>query len=309
MGKLDGKVAVITGGSRGLGLAIAQSYAREGAAVVLGARSEEAVQQAVADLQQEGKRVLGLVTDVSDLAQVQALADHALQSFGQLDIWVNNAGVAGVYGPTAALDPTGFEQVMRTIMFGTYYGSLVALHAFLAQQRAGKLINLLGRGDKQPVPFQNAYASSKAWVRHFTLALAKEYETEKGIGIYAFNPGLVDTNLLRNVQSVQGYEERLKLLPMIIRMWGNQPAIPAERALWLASSATDGKTGLEISVLGPGRVARGAIREFARKTFRRPTPASELNITLLAPSPVLHGEEGTDVAHAKESKPSPVPNN
>ena len=282
MGVLEGKVAVITGGSRGLGLAIAQAYAREGAAVVLAARTEQAVQEAVVDLQGQGKRATGLATDVGDLEQVKALAARAVEQFGKIDIWVNNAGTPGVYGPTAAMQPELFERVLRTNIFGTYHGSLVALSYFLEQKNAGKLINLLGRGDREPVPMQNAYGSSKTWVRSFTLALAKEYaETE--IGIYAFNPGLVDTDLLRRVVSVQGYEGKLSRLSTIIRLWGNQPAIPAERALWLASPATDGKTGLEINVLGRGRIVGGAMRELGRRVFRRPGPDTDLSITLLAP--------------------------
>ena len=88
--------------------------------------------------------------------------------FGNIDIWVNNAGYGGIYGPTATIDPQDFERVMRTNIFGEYYGSWVALQHFLAQGTGGKLINLLGRGDTTPVAFQNAYASSKAWVRNFT---------------------------------------------------------------------------------------------------------------------------------------------
>lgn len=282
MGLLEGKVAVITGGSRGLGLALAQAYTREGAAVVLGARSEDAVQEAVRALQEQGRRASGLATDVGELNQVKALAEHALEQFGRIDIWVNNAGAAGVYGPTAAMPPERFERVLRTNIFGTYYGSLVAINAFLAQKEPGKLINLLGRGDRQPVPLQNAYAPSKAWVRSFTLALAKEY-SGTGIGVFAFNPGLVDTNLLRSVVSIKGYEDGLKPLRTIIRMWGNPPAVPAERALWLASPATDGKTGLTINVLSGSRLLGGAIRELGRKLSRRSQAEVDLHITSLPP--------------------------
>lgn len=196
MGILDGKVAVITGSTRGLGLAIAQAYVREGAAVVLAGRSEASLNQALHTVKQQGARVSGLVTDVSDLTQVETLAHHAVRELGKIDIWVNNAGISAAYGPTLSLDPPQFERVLRTNIFGEYYGSVVALRYFLAHNKAGKLINLMGRGDKEPVPYQNAYASSKAWVRNFTLALAREY-AKTGIGIFAFNPGLVDTDLLR----------------------------------------------------------------------------------------------------------------
>ena len=283
MGVLEGKVAVITGSSRGLGLAIAQAYAREGAAVVLASRSSAALAEAAEALELQGARASWQVTDVGDLEQVKALADHAVKMFGKIDIWVNNAGYGGVYGPTATIDPQDFERVMRTNIFGEYYGSWVALQHFLAQGTSGKLINLLGRGDTTPVAFQNAYASSKAWVRNFTLALAKEYK-KTGIGIYAFQPGLVETDLLRKVSVVQGYEKKLKIFSTIIRIWANPPSVPAEKAVWLASAATDGKTGLEVRVLTPGKQIAGLQRELRRLVQRQPPRDTSLKLTMIAPS-------------------------
>ncbi len=105
MGVLEGKVAVITGSSRGLGLAIAQAYVREGAAVVLAGRSSAALAEAAAACERQGAQVSWQVTEVGDLEQVKALADHTVKLFEKIDIWVNNAGYAGVYGPTAAIDP------------------------------------------------------------------------------------------------------------------------------------------------------------------------------------------------------------
>lgn len=280
MGLLDGKVAVITGASRGLGAAIAEAYVREGASVVLSARSETALQQNVAALISKGYRAAGFPCDVGQIDQVRALGAFAEQTFGTIDIWVNNAGVAGIYGPTAANPIDRFEQVVQTNILGTYYGSMVALDYFLPQ-RSGKLINLLGRGDDRPVPFQNAYGSSKTWVRSFTLALAKENK-DGGVGIYAFNPGLVDTDLLRKIESVAGYENKLARFGTIIQMWANPPDVPAERALWLASSATDGKTGLEVKVLDRPTVFKGIGRLIASKITRRPMRGSgALDITTI----------------------------
>ncbi len=164
---------------------------------------------------------------------------------------------------------------------GTYYGSVTALDRFTAQG-SGKLINLLGRGDRKPVAFQNAYAPSKTWVRSFTLALAQEYK-DQGIGIYAFNPGLVDTDMLRKLEAVPGYETKLNPLSTVIQMWGNEPEVPAEKALWLASSATDGKTGLEVKVLTPAVLIRGVLKLLRSKITRQPLPAVPLDITTVTP--------------------------
>jgi len=282
MGILQGKVAVITGSSRGLGFAIAEAYAKEGASVVLAARTTSAVEQSVKDLQAKGYKAGGTACDVGDYEQVKALADFAVTSFGKIDIWVNNAGVAGVYGPTAHIPRERMERVIRTNINGTYYGSIVALEHFLPQ-KSGKLINLLGRGDDKPVKFQNAYAPSKFWVRSFTAGLAQEYK-EDGIGIYAFNPGLVDTDMLRQVEALKGYESKLKPLSTVIRLWGNQPDVPAERALWLASAATDGKTGIVTNVLGRRQVISGLMREVGRRLRRDAGPDTSLTVTSVQPT-------------------------
>ena len=286
MGVLAGKVAVITGSSRGLGLAIAQAYVREGAAVALASRSSAALAEAAAACERQGARASWQATDVGDLEQVKALADHAVKMFGKIDIWINNAGYAGVYDPTAALDPQDFEHVVRTNILGEYYGSWVALRHFLAQGTGGKLINLLGRGDTTPVALQNAYASSKAWVRNFTLALAKEYK-KTGIGIYAFQPGLVETDLLCKVEVVQGYEQKLRIFSTIIRIWANPPSVPAEKAVWLASAATDGKTGLEVRVLTPGKQVAGLLRDLRRLVQRQPPRDTSIQIKITPPMPEI----------------------
>ncbi len=282
MGQLDGKVAVVTGASRGLGLAIAEVFAREGASVVLTARSENMLRENVATLTAKGYQVAGFPCDVGKFDEVRALGEFTKQTFGKIDIWINNAGVASIYGPTAANPVERFEQVVQTNILGTYYGSVVALDHFIPQH-SGKLINVLGRGDDRPVPFQNAYASSKTWGRAFTLALAKENK-ENGIGIHTFNPGLVDTDLLRKIDAITGYEKNLVPFSTVIQMWANPPEVPAERILWLASSATDGKTGLKINVLDRTTLLKGIGRFIVSKITRRPIPRNgALNITSIDP--------------------------
>lgn len=277
MGILTGKVAVITGSSRGLGFAIAEAYAAAGAAVVLAARRENSLNQAIAQLRSRGYAVEGRVCDVSVKADLEALADLAIQQFGRLDIWVNNAGVGASYGPTLGVAVPVFESVLKTNIFGTYYGSQVAMKHF-TKQGSGKLINLLGRGDNQPVPFQNAYASSKSWVRAFTLALAKEYQ-DSGVGVYAFNPGLVLTDMLTQVSAVKGYGEAVTPLITVMHFWGQPAEVPARKALWIASAATDGKTGLVVKVLQPGFLIWGVLRELWRRMLGRPDPIPTVTIS------------------------------
>jgi NAD(P)-dependent dehydrogenase (short-subunit alcohol dehydrogenase family) len=279
MGILNNKVAVITGSSRGLGLAIAKAYAAEGAAVVVSARSAQAVESAVNEIQRSGGKASGIPCDVGVLEQVEALRDHAVQTFGHIDIWVNNAGVAGVFGPTAHIPIEAFERVVQTNILGTYYGSVVALRYFVPRHQ-GKLINLLGRGDTGPVKFQNAYGPSKIWVRSFTKALAEEYK-DSGVGVFAFNPGLVDTDMMHQIESVQGYEKRLKPLETVMRMWSNPPEVPAQKALWLASPETDGKTGLEVKVLNRSKIISGLLKDVGRRFTRQPGAGHALDITTI----------------------------
>jgi len=280
MGVLDGKVAVVTGGTRGLGLGIARSFARSGAAVVVASRSQTAVENAMQQISAEGGRASGIAADASNLAQTEALAEHAVAYFGKLDIWVNNAGTAGPYGPTMGYTPEAFNQVLQTNILGVYYGSRVAMQRFLAQG-SGKLINILGHGYNGPVPWQNAYASSKAWVRSFTKALAEETK-ESGVGVYALNPGLVLTDLLTQVEVIEGSEERLKSFPTVVRMWAKPPEIPAQKVVWIASPATDGRTGLLISMFSPWTMLQGALKEGIRSLRKRPAPDMEIHIQKIA---------------------------
>jgi glucose 1-dehydrogenase len=276
-GILEGKVAVITGSTRGLGRAIAQAYISEGAAVVISGRSEASVTDALEQLDGRRELISGLAADVGDPAQIDALAAHAIRTFGQLDIWVNNAATSSAYGPTIHIPPDNFLRTIQTNIFGVYYGSLTAMRQFLAQGQ-GKLINIIGRGARKPGPYQNAYASSKAWVRNFTLALAAEYR-DSGVGVFVFNPGLMDTALLRKPQAIEGYETRLNALKTVIRLWAEEPSVAAQKALWLASTATDGSTGREVRTMNAATLLAGIFKDGWRRLTRQSMPAIELEIS------------------------------
>lgn len=280
-GILQDKVAVITGGSRGLGYAIAEAYAREGAKVVIASRTQNAVDEAVKKLQGNGAQAAGLACDVSDIQQVEALADFAIGAFGRVDIWVNNAGLSAPYGPTAHIPSDDFLNVINTNITGTYNGSVVAMR-YLAAQKSGKLINLLGRGDNGSIPLQNAYSSSKVWVRNFTKTLAKEYKNS-GVDVFGFNPGLVRTDMLSNVHALNGYEHKMNPLRFVAMLWGNEADVPAQKALWLASSATDERTGLHVTVLTQWFMFLRLSVALFGWLFKKPNPLMELNITSVEP--------------------------
>jgi glucose 1-dehydrogenase len=299
---LKGKTAVITGSTRGFGLAMARAYARAGARVVVASRSQAALDQAVETLRQQGGEASGVACDVGERQQVEALANFALQTYGDFDVWVNNAGISAPYGPTVHIQPEAFISVLKTNIFGVYYGSIYAMRQFLPR-RAGKLINILGRGDHGAVPMQNAYASSKTWVRAFTLALAKEYQ-QSGVGIYAYNPGLMQTDLMDKIEAVSGYEDRLNPLTTVMEMWANPPEIPAEKAVWLASSATDGRTGLEIKELNLFHILSGILRLGIRRLSGQKGSDYQMQVRTVAPSIPVAVSSGPEL----EQKPSPEGN-
>ena len=280
MKTLEGKVAVITGASRGLGKAIATLFAREGAKVVLSARSTKDIEQNALSLRVEGLEAIAFPCDVSDPQQVEDLARFAIEKYGGFEIWVNNAGIAGPYGSTLNLSPDQFLSVLRTNIFGDYYGSVVALRHFLPR-KSGKLINILGAGSKKPVPNQNAYGSTKTWIRVFTLALAEEYKAS-GVGVHALQPGLMDTDLLTDVVTFAPYEKRLRgFMPFLVRAGGQEPIVAARKALWLASSATDGKTGIDARVGSSISFLIGFMREGLRGLFRLPARPVEMNVKVI----------------------------
>jgi glucose 1-dehydrogenase len=280
MNILEGKVAVITGASRGLGKAIAAAFAHAGAIVVLSARSQESIEQNAAELRSAGYAAVAFVCDVSDPAQVEALARFAIKTYGHFDIWVNNAGIAGPYGATFDLAPDQFLGVLRTNLFGVYYGSLLAMRHFLPR-KSGKLINILGAGSRKPAPNQNVYGSTKTWIRVFTLALAKEYK-DSGVGIYAFQPGLMDTDLLTEVVTFKEHEQRLRgFMPFLVRAGGKKPELAARKVLWLASSATDGKTGLDVSLGSTFTFLLGFLGQGLRLLLHLPLRPVEMNVQVI----------------------------
>lgn len=262
--ELSGKVAVVTGATRGLGRAIVETFARRGARVVLSSRSERAVAEAVSNLRNAGfTQVIGVACDVRSSEQVEALAARAVNAFGTLDIWVNNAGISAPYGRTIDVPVDAFVAATETNVLGTYHGSRVALRHLLPKGY-GKLINVVGRGARGPVPMQTAYGSSKAWVRNFTRALAKEHR-RSGVDIFAFQPGLMLTDLVMKPEAVAGYEAQLAPLATVLKMWGEPPEVAADKVAWLASGKTDRRRAVDASTHGALWMLGGPVRALLGK--------------------------------------------
>ena len=149
--RLQGKRAVITGATRGLGLAMAEAYLAEGASVAIASRNPESVNETVSRLRTNGREVLGFNCDVGQRDQIFNLARQVVETWGGFDIWINNAGISPAYGPTWEIPIDRITKTIRTNIFGVAYGSWVAMHHF-QQKGEGVLINVLGRGARRPSP-------------------------------------------------------------------------------------------------------------------------------------------------------------
>lgn len=245
--RLKGKVAVVTGSTRGIGLLMAAALAQAGAHVVISSRSMAAVEAAYEKFAAiPGVQVLGVECDVRDLAQVERLAQRALDRFGQIDVWFNNAGITGPYARTGEIPPDEWRAVIETNLIGAYHGTYVALQ-HMVPRNAGKIINVLGAGERDirrtRFEYMSAYATSKAALRRFTLTVAEEYR-DTNLSILGFNPGLVKTDLtLQPKPLTEEAAERLKGFSAILDRLATPPEAVAEMAVYLASRATDGETG------------------------------------------------------------------
>lgn len=248
---LTGRAAVITGGSRGLGLAIASAYVRAGAHVLICGRDEVALGRArdeLAGLAGAAQRVEALSADVSRADDVDRLVDHAITVFGQVQVLVSNAGV---YGPIGSIDEVNWTDWVRAMEINVN-GSVLPARALLPhfkQQRYGKIVQLSGGGATAPLPRITAYAASKAAIVRFAESLALDVR-EYNIDVNAIAPGALDTRLLD--EAIRAGPERLGRA-FYDRMVGVKEGrftsleVGAALAVFLGSPASDGITGRLIS--------------------------------------------------------------
>lgn len=229
---LKNKVIVITGSTRGFGRTIAEEMLAAGARVIISGRKQTDVDRVVAELDKR-EQVSGLACDVSVAKNVYALARHAIQEFGQIDIWINNAGITPTAGGILDFAPEVAEQTFRVNCIGTLNGTQAAMH-YMKPARRGTIVSLYGRGsDLRAATPSGLYGATKAWITSFTRTMAKEY-ADLGVQFVGFSPGMMFTDML-DVQEVVGEQvaETMKNFPLALKALGNPPDVPARELVRL----------------------------------------------------------------------------
>ncbi len=241
-GLLDGKVAVVTGGAQGIGLAIAQRFVAEGARVVLGDLNAAALDEAVAALGGP-ETARGVVCDVVDAGSVQNLLDTAVAEFGALDVLVNNAGITRD-ATMRKMTEEQFDQVIAVHLKGAWNGTRLAA-GYMREHGGGAIVNMSSISGKVGLLGQTNYSAAKAGIVGLTKAAAKEV-AHVGVRINAIAPGLIRTAMTEAMPQ-RIWDEKMTEIPM---GRAGEPGEVASVALFLASDLSSYMTGTLLEVTG-----------------------------------------------------------
>ena len=236
--KLEGKRALVTGGSRGIGRAIAVAFAEAGADVAIGYRRDQAAaESAVKEMESHGRRALAHAADVRDGAAVHAFVDAAKHAFGGLDIIVANAGVPTRFEPLQEVEPSYWQRVIDIDLNGVYH-TLHASLPILREQESGVILTISSVAADMFGPFGGPYVAAKAAVNALTKVVARE-NAAKNVRANVIAPGLIATDIADGMLEFHG-EAIVKSIPM-----GRMGTVEevAQMAVYLASDDASWVTG------------------------------------------------------------------
>lgn len=268
---VEGKTAVVTGGGRGIGRAIALTLAEAGADIVVAARTMEQIEETAAEVEKIGRVALAIPTDVTREEQVKATVQKALSQFGKIDILVNDAGIDSPMKPVVylpgyeflgrelagenaekQLSPEEWRTVIDTNLTGAFlFAQAVGPH--MLQRRQGKVINISSNSAELGTPYNSPYCASKAGLSVFTRCLATEW-APFNVQVNAIGPGATKTKML--AQFIEDPKMRQVIFDQIPAGRLAEPRDIALLALYLASSASDFMIGQTIYLDG-GQLGRG----------------------------------------------------
>jgi len=246
--KLQGKVAVVTGASKGIGAQIAKRFAEEGARVVVNySHSKEAGEQVVSDIRSEGGEAVAVKADVRNRGEVAQLFAETKKKFGPTDILVNNAGIYKFF-PLDSIDESNFRELFDVNVLGLIYATQEAVKQF--GDRGGNVINISSVVGVTPAPGTLVYSATKAAVENITRELA--FELSGKARVNAIAPGVVETEGLVELNLDEGFKQQALARSAVKRL--GQPDDVAKAAVYLASDDSSWVSGETLLVSGGSRI-------------------------------------------------------
>lgn len=248
---LKGKVAIITGGSRGIGKAIAEKFAKEGCNLMLAARTKSELDSTSKVLHDKfNTKVFAHETDISDEDSIKSMVNKTIKEFNQIDILVNNAGIIGPMGEISEINSKEFFRTFRNNVGGTIF-CIRAILPHMKKQKSGCIINMSGGGALFPLPYYDAYSASKASIVRLTENLAIEF-ANYNISVTAISPGAVNTKMfdeqLKADKKSIG-EKNWQILQDRLAKGGDSIEKAPELALYIASEMQPELNGKVISAI------------------------------------------------------------
>jgi NAD(P)-dependent dehydrogenase (short-subunit alcohol dehydrogenase family) len=245
--ELVGQVAIVTGGGRGIGRAIAVSLAAAGASVAVVARSPDQIAQTCEQIENAGGRSIAVSADVSRPEDVERMVRSVERTLGPADLLVNNAGLSGPFGPSWEADPDEWWKCLEVNLRGPWLCSQAVLPGMVARRR-GRIVNVASGAGTRAIPHLSAYVVSKTAVIRLTEVMAMEV-ADHGVKVFAIEPGTVRTAM---AEGALASEEGRRWMPWFGAIFEQGLDVPPERAaglvLRLASGRADALSGRFLTV-------------------------------------------------------------
>lgn len=245
--RFENKVALITGAASGIGKAAAESFAHEGAKVVLSDRNVELGEATTAAIKAKGYTAIFVAADVSNYEDVKRLIDRTVEEFGRIDIAINNAGIGGALAPTSHVEQADWDKVIAVNQTGVFYCLKEELRV-MGEQRSGSIVNIASIAGLRGLPNQIAYVASKHAVVGMTKTSALEY-ARHGIRVNAVCPVFTHTPLVEQLLSARSDMEEKLLKTIPLRRFGEVEDI-VNAINWLSNDASNFVTGMIMNIDG-----------------------------------------------------------